>query len=180
MATRYAQGMLITVDSQTAMRLLRIYGINTPVTDERFAAHHELDSGIPVTLDGVADPELGPAIRLKISKQRGMRMCPVTEYEAETLVDEFHAAGILPPDEKRDHTLAHLVVKCSKLYTDSGIGELHLVLYLTPQGYRTHAVYMLRARNVSVKKRLTPNAHDVGAVFPWRRTARTSSPRKRP
>lgn len=171
--------MLITVDSQTAMRLLRIYGINTPVTDERFAAHHDLEGGIPVTLDGVVDPELGPAIRLKISKQRGMRMCPVAEYEAETLVNEFHAAGVLAPEEKRDRTLVHLLVKCSKMYMDSGIGELHLVLYLTPQGYRTHAVYMLRSRNVTVKKRLTPNAHDAGAVFPWRPTARTSSPRRR-
>lgn len=176
---KYRQSMLITVDSQTAMRLLRIYGITTPVTDERFAAHHDLDAGIPVTLDGVNDPEFGPSIRLKISKQRGMRMCPVSDYEAETLVAEFHAGGTLPPDEKRDRTLAHLVAKCSKLYADSGIGELHLVLYLTPQGYRTHAVYMLRSRNVSVRKRLTPNAHDAGAVFPWRRTARTTSPRKR-
>lgn len=170
--------MLITVDNQTAIRLLRIYGINPPVADERFLAHHDVDTGIPVTIDGVADPEFGPSIRLKISGRRSARMCPVTEFEAETLVAEFHAEQLLAVDPKVDRTLVHLLMKCSKLYQDSGISELHLVLYITPQGYRTHAVYMLRTRNVSIRKRLAPNAHDTGAVFAWRRTARPPTQRK--
>lgn len=170
--------MLITVDSQTATRLLRIYGINPPVTDERFLAHHDAQAGIPATIDGVADPEYGQSIRLKISGKRSSRMCPVTEFEAQTLVAEFHADNLLPVDPKMDRTLAHLLTKCSKLYQDSGLGELHLVLYLTPQGYRTHAVYMLRTRNLAVRRRLTGDAHDAGAVFAWRRTARPSTQRK--
>lgn len=170
--------MLITVDNQTATRLLRIYGINPPVADERFLAHHDVDTGIPATIDGIADPEYGPAIRLKISGRRSTRMCPVTEFEAETLVAEFHAEQLLPVDPKMDRTLVHLLVKCSKLYQDSGISELHLVLYVTPQGYRTHAVYMLRARNLAIRRRLAPGAHDAGAVFAWRRTARPSTHRK--
>lgn len=170
--------MLITVDSQTATRLLRIYGINPPVTDERFLAHHDVDAGIPVTIDGMLDSEFGPAIRLKISGKRSLRMCPVTEYEAQALVAEFHTASLLPADPKVERTLVHLLVKCSKLYQDSGISELHLVLYVTPQGYRTHAVYMLRARNLAIRRRLAPGAHDAGAVFAWRRTARPSTHRK--
>lgn len=164
--------MLMTVDSQTAARLLRIYGINPPVTDERFATHHNLETGIPVTLDAVNDPALGNCVRLKISGRRLARLCPVTQYEAETLVAEFHNEHLLPPDEKTDRTLVNLLTKASKLFTEAGVGELHLVLYITPQGYRTHAVYMLRTRNIPVKRRLTPDAHDSGAVFPWRRTAR--------
>lgn len=170
--------MLITVDNQTATRLLRIYGINPPATDERFLAHHETDRGVPVTIDGVADPQFGPSIRLKISGRRSARMCPVTEFEAERLVEEFHAEKLLAADPKADRTLANLLTKSSKLYQDSGISELHLVLYLTPQGYRTHAVYMLRTRNVSIRRRLTPGAHDAGAVFPWRRTDRPPTQRK--
>ena len=170
--------MLITVDNQTATRLLRIYGINPPVADERFLAHHDVDTGIPVTIDGVPDPEYGPSIRLKISGRRSARMCPVTEFEAETLVAEFHTEPLLPADPKLDRTLVHLLVKCSKLYQDSGISELHLVLYVTPQGYRTHAVYMLRARNLAIRRRLAPGAHDAGAVFAARRTARPPTHRK--
>jgi hypothetical protein len=164
--------MLITVDNQTAVRLLRIYGINPPVTDEHLLAHHEADAGIPVTIDGISDPEFGPSIRLKISGRRSLRMCPVSEFEAETLVAEFHTEDLLPADPKMDRTLMSLLLKCSKLYQDSGISELHLVLYLTPQGYRTHAVYMLRARNLSIRRRLDSGAHDGGAVFPWRRVTK--------
>ena len=170
--------MLITVDNQTAVRLLRIYGINPPVTDERFLAHHDVDAGIPVTIDGISDPEFGPSIRLKVAGRRSLRMCPVSEFEAETLVAEFHTEQLLPADSKMDRTLMTLLLKCSKLYQDSGISELHLVLYLTPQGYRTHAVYMLRARNLSIRRRLDSSAHDAGAVFPWRRTAQPPTQRK--
>jgi hypothetical protein len=144
--------MLITVDNQTAVRLLRIYGINCPVADERLLAHHDADTGIPVTIDGVADPQYGPSIRLKIAGRRSMRASPITEMEAQALVDEFHAEQLLA-DHAADRTLVQLLQKCSKLYQDSGISELHLVVYLTPQGYRTHAVYMLRTRNVVIRRR---------------------------
>lgn len=170
--------MLITVDSQTATRLLRIYGINPPVTDEHFLAHHDVQTGIPATVDGVVDPEFGPSIRLKISGKRSSRVVPVSECEAESLVAEFHAENLLPDDTKADRTLVHLLVKCSKLYQDSGISELHLVLFVTPQGYRTHAVYMLRTRHVAVRRRLSPDSRDTGAVFAWRRTARPPAQRK--
>lgn len=140
--------MLITVDSQTAIRLLRIYGINAPVAGEEFLAQHRgAGASIPVTIDGVSDPVYGPSIRLKISGRRSARTAPVDEFEAESLVAEYRSAHLFSDDEM-DRTLVRLLMKCSKLYQDSGINEFHLVLYLTPQGYRTHAVYMLRARNV--------------------------------
>jgi hypothetical protein len=143
--------MLMAVDNPSALRLLRIYGINAPATDERFETDHTFNAGIAVTIDGIADARFGPSIRLKIAKQRGSRMCPVAERDAENLVREFHHPDALPPDEKRDRTLVTLIVKCSQLFLASGVGEFHLLLYLTPQGYRTHAVYMMRARRTPAK-----------------------------
>lgn len=139
--------MLITVDSQTAIRLLRIYGIHPPVTDEHFG--HDGNVGTSITIDGVSDADTGPSIRLKIDGRRKSRACPFEADEAERLVAEFHEENALPPDPKADRTLVHLLTKCCKLYTESGINELHLVLYLTPGGYRTHAVYMLRTRTIA-------------------------------
>jgi hypothetical protein len=167
--------MLITVDSQTATRLLRIYGINPPVMDERFGL--DADAGISVTIDGVVDQERGPSIRLKIAGRRSLRACPVTEYEAERLVAEFHSEDLLAPDPKADRTLVHLVTKCSKLYAEAGVNELHLVLYITPLGYRTHAVYMLRTRNIVAKRPF--GAKTPEGQFQWRRPARSVRGRKR-
>jgi hypothetical protein len=139
--------MLITVDSQTAIRLLRIYGIHPPVTDEHFG--HDGDLGTSITIDGVNEPEKGPSIRLKIGGRRKARACPIAADDAERLVAEFHDENVLPADAKTDRTLVHLLTKCCKLYMESGINELHLVLYITPTGYRTHAVYMLRTRTIA-------------------------------
>jgi hypothetical protein len=148
--------MLITVDNQTATRLLRIYGINPPIADERFLPHHQADIGVPVTIDGVMTSGLGPLIRLKIAGQRFARACPLAETDAEALVEEFCAEKLLDLDPKTDRTLVSLLMKCSKLYQDSGISELHLLLYLSPRAYRTHAVYMLRTRSVGLRRRLNP------------------------
>lgn len=139
--------MLITVDSQTAIRLLRIYGIHPPVTDEHFG--HDGDVGRSITIDGITDAEAGPTIRLKIAGRRKSHGCPMAADDAERLVAEFHQEGVLAPDANADRTLVHLLTKCCKLYVESGISELHLVLYITPAGYRTHAVYMLRTRAIT-------------------------------
>jgi hypothetical protein len=163
--------MLITVDSQTATRLLRIYGVNPPVPDERFGSN---DAGTSVTIDGVLDAENSRAIRLKIGGRRASRVCPVTMSEAESLVNEFQAQGLLP-DSKSDRTLVQLVTSCSKLFVESGINEFHLVLYLTPQGYRSHAVYMLRPRRIIARR--PPKVHEP-APLPWRRETRSARRRR--
>jgi hypothetical protein len=142
--------MLITVDSQTATRLLRIYGVNPPVPDERFELN--ADVGLSVTIDGIFDAENSRILRLKIGGRRLSRVCPVTTHDAESLVNEFHAENLLPPDIRADRTLVQLLTSCSRLFVESGIDEFHLVLYITPQGYRSHAVYMLRPRRIFARR----------------------------
>jgi hypothetical protein len=143
--------MLVAVDSGTATRLLRIYGINAPVPNERLIGAHDPARDIPVTVDGVAG-DRGGLIRLKIAGQRFERACPLTPADAESLVGEFRATHVLTGDPKVDRTIAKLVEQCSKLYCDSGLREVHLLLFVTPEGYRTHAVYMRRAPHVPVRR----------------------------
>jgi hypothetical protein len=140
--------MLITVDSQTATRLLRIYGVNPPVPDERF--QHNGDAGTSVTIDGIIDGENGRTIRLKSGGYRSSRLCQVTPYEAESLVNEFHEKGLLP-EPHAARALVPVITSCSRLFLEAGIDEFHLVLYLTEHGYRSHAVYMLRPRHIFAK-----------------------------
>jgi hypothetical protein len=150
--------MLITVDGQTANRLLRIYGITPPVADDRVAGRQQIDAGIPATIDGVQNSQSGRCIRLKIGGHRIARSVPVTENDAATLLNEFTTEQLLPDEPNGERAIVALLVKCSKLYQESGISELHLVLYITPQGYRTHAVYMLRTRNVAIRRRVSSDA----------------------
>jgi hypothetical protein len=141
--------MLITVDSQTATRLLRIYGVNPPIPDERL--EHNANAGTSVTIDGLLDGENGRVMRVKIGGRRLSRPCPVGLDEAENLVNEFRTEQLLP-DSHADRALIQLITSCSKLFVEAGIDEFHLVLYLNGHGYRSHAVYMLRPRRVFARQ----------------------------
>ena len=133
--------MFITVDARSAARLLRIYGIAAPKLDDAPAPRRE-PPGVPVTIDGIADPTAGRAIRLKVDGRRAVCRAPLSSADAERLVCEAGGTANAP-------ALEQILLKFSRLYTDVGIAELHLLLYLQPGGYRTHAVYMLRPRTPS-------------------------------
>lgn len=133
--------MFITVDARSAARLLRIYGIAAPKLDDASGPRRE-PPGVPVTIDGITDAEAGRSIRLKLDGRRAICRAPLSATDAEQLVSD--AGGTV-----NARALEQILLKCSRLYTDVGIAELHLLLYLQPVGYRTHAVYMLRPRTAS-------------------------------
>ena len=141
--------MLITVDSRTAWRFLRIYGIETPASEARISRDPH-DTAL--TVDAIADPEIGPAIRVKAGKIRAIRACPLLPGDAQALAEDLQAAGAVPADEQALRTVADLASRCAKMFAESGIAELHLLVYLTRLGYRTHAVYMQRPRVAYVKR----------------------------
>lgn len=133
--------MFITVDARSAARLLRIYGIAAPKLDDTAGPRRE-PAGVPVTIDGIADASSGRAIRLKLDGRRAICPAPLSAADAQQLICE--AGGTA-----NARALEQILVKCSRMYVDVGIAELHLLLYLQPAGYRTHAVYMLRPRTAS-------------------------------
>lgn len=138
--------MLVAVDRPTALRLLRIYGINPPTQDDRVESAARFDAGIPVTIEAVGEDD-GPAVRLKIDGQRYSYPCPLDESAAGEVIRRLHVEHILPQTGASDAALHSLLVKASKMYLETGIGAVHLILYLRPQGYRMHAVYMTRSKN---------------------------------
>ena len=129
--------MFLTVDAHSAARLLRIYGIAVPKLED--AEGQRASPGVPVTIDGICDAGLGRAIRLKVDGRRALCRAPLSAADAEQLVCETGGSA-------NARALEELLLKCSRLYMDAGIAELHLLLYLKPGGYQTHAVYMLRPR----------------------------------
>lgn len=141
--------MLITVDSRTAWRFLRIYGIEPPVSEARVSRDPQ---DVALTIDALVDPELGPAIRVKAGKTRAIRACPLHAGDARALAEDLQASEAVPADEPTLRTVADLASRCAKMFAESGIAELHLLVYLTHLGYRTHAVYMQRPRVAYVRR----------------------------
>lgn len=141
--------MFITVDSRTAWRFLRIYGIETPVADARIT---RTSLEVPVTIEGVMGADRMPIVRVKTGGVRAFRKSPLTEEDARGMAAELQKSGAIPTGEVTARTLWNLLVRCSRLHAESGIAELHLLIYLTAQGYRTHAVYMQRQRFAYAKR----------------------------
>ena len=164
--------MTAIADRPDAARLLRQYGINPPVTDERLARHLDLTRGIALEIDATEDPYFGPSLRLTIGGRRSSVPCPMNSDEAERLVDEFRLAHLLPDVFHEDMTLVHLLLKCSKLFVETGLVGLHLECHLSIRGYRVNEVRVSSDGRLDVVPRLDPHAHDRKAVFPGRPTAR--------
>jgi len=164
--------MPVKTDEAVFARMLHSYGINTPVADERFTRHADLEKGIPFTIDAWDDAYFGRNVGLTIGCRHSVGPSPLNELEAERLVEEFRIAHLLPGIQAEGRALSHLLVKCAHMYADACLNRLHLTGHLTPRGYRINDVHMSGGALLDAVPRLDPHAHDRGAVFPWRRTAR--------
>jgi hypothetical protein len=125
------------------------YGISPPVKDGR---------GIPLAIDATDDPYFGRSIRLTIGRRRSTVPCPLNEFEAQRLVDEFRLAHLLPDVFHEDMTLVHLLLKCSRLYVERNLVALHLDCHLSTRGYRVNEARMATDRALHVPSRLEPHA----------------------
>jgi hypothetical protein len=155
------------------VEILKRFDINPPTTDERFLQHAEVDRGIKATIEGYSDPRFGKCIRVTVGSTVVTRQCSLTDSLAQDMAKELRDHQAIPDIEALSHTLAHLLRQCSTMYEKSGIDTFALgPVYLTQRGYRIVGVAMERTAPLHVHKRLSSDAHDRKAQFPYRRTER--------
>ncbi|MHB8461559.1 MAG: hypothetical protein ACYDA1_02835 [Vulcanimicrobiaceae bacterium] len=160
--------MSVHLDDAEAHTLLERFGLHVPITDERYLAHAQVNRGLCVTIDGHFDEDLGAkVIELLVDSVSAHRMCPLSELQANALLDEIHAKrDIFPHESAFSHMVTHLLIKCSKLYSESGIdGFVLYPVYLQEKDYRIGVARMFRSKALHLKERLEPHAHDRKAAF---------------
>lgn len=160
------------LDVKTTETLLERYGIQSPVTDKRFAAHADLQRGTRIDIHCELDPVWGKRLKLKCDRLELSRSCPIEADEAQVLSDQLRQAGLLSQRSQKSKTLEHLLHSASNLYVSEGLDLLHLAVYLRENGYRVANVRMEHSGSLHAKRRLEPGAHDKGAVYAYRPTAR--------
>ena len=165
-------------DQATAAELLRAYGITPPATRKQSKRRAGAPKGgISLEIDAADDPYFGRSVRLTIGRRRSSGPCPLNEFEAERLIEEFRLAHLLPDRFHEDMTLAHLLVKCAHLYDEAGLTALHMHCHLTPRGYRVDDAQLVSDGELKIRARLTSDAHDRGAVFDHRGGSRVVTSR---
>lgn len=160
--------------------LLRTYGIHTPVRDERFMSHAQLDRGTRLRILCVDDPMRGNCITVTSKRFKSTQACPLSPDDAASLVNELRRVHLIPDETHERNTLEHLLLRCSTLYTSEKLKRLELSpLYLRANDYRIAGVKIEPGLPLDAQPRLAPDAHDTGAVFAYRPTARLRPARKK-
>ena len=168
------------LQNDEARILLEKHEIHAPVSDARFAAHARLDRGTPLTISCVNDLMHGPLITLGHGRFRASHACPLTAESAAGIAGHMHEAGLLPAAGQERKTLEHLLMRASELYVEENLERMLLSpVYLRENDYRIGGIQMERQSEVVEHRRLTPDAHDKGAVFAHRRTTPPKNPIKR-
>jgi hypothetical protein len=157
---------------QDARELLDRHGIHAPVGHEQ-GRRSRIDCGTPIGIQAVRDENGQSFIALRAHHFGTMRMCPVSLSFAESMVDQLHLEGQVPLSPTLRVMLTNLLVRASKLFVEEALEQLSLdPVYVREHDYRIGRARMFSTKELHVHKRLAPDAHDRGAVFAYRPTAR--------
>jgi len=156
-----------------AAELLRRYKIHTPVSDERYLAHAAIDRGFQAAVRIGTGPDGNVVAALAHNGYRTERLMPLGEFEASAMVEQLRSEGMVPLNESASAMLANVLVQAARMFEQEGLAAIALdPLLVRPNDYRVAGVTIDAHKKTTVKKRLAGAAHDAGAVFPYRPTAR--------
>lgn len=99
----------------------------------KILAQQMVGSGMEIIIGGKMDDQFGKLILLGLGgiyvetfKDFSLRVCPITEMDAESMLDDLKSGHIIAPDEKGKRMIAGLLMRASKMYYDNKMTELDL------------------------------------------------------
>jgi hypothetical protein len=111
-------------------------------------------AGITMKIAAYDDPVRGKIIDLRSGAHHAERLMPLEEFQAEEMVARFVSAHEHHGGEKELRTLAHLLVKVSHMYLESGIERCDLDVSLHENGYSVRSAQIRSAHPLHVTKRV--------------------------
>ncbi len=158
---------------EDAGELLDRHGIHAPVDDERERRHGRSGRGTPIGIEAVHGENGQSFIALRAHRYVTMRLCSVSLSSAQSMVGQLHLEGRVPLSPTLRLMLTNLLVRASKLFVEEALEQFLIdPVYVREHDYRIGRVKMLSTKEPHIRKRLAPDAHDRGAVFAYRPTAR--------
>lgn len=149
-----------------AAELLRRYKMHAP-SAEKF------DDGYKAAIHIGTEPDGTTAVALTHGEFTARRMMPLGEFEAGAMAEEFRTSGNVPLSDNLKAMLTNVLVQAARMFESESLGSLELnPLYIRSKDYRVASVSIATKKKAAVKRRLAGGAHDAGAVFPYRPTAR--------
>ncbi len=99
----------------------------------KILAQKMVKNGIEIIIGGSIDPQFGKMILLGLGgiyvesfKDFALRICPITEYDAESMLNQLKSKPIIAPNEKSADQIKSLLLKVSQMFIENEITELDL------------------------------------------------------
>lgn len=90
-------------------------------------------NGIEIIIGGKTDQQFGKMILIGLGgiyvetfKDFALRLCPITEHDAESMLNQLKSRKVLAPDEKSSKMIKELLLKVSRMFENSDLTELDL------------------------------------------------------
>lgn len=104
-----------------------------PFKPYKILAQRMVKNGIEIIIGGSTDPQFGKMILLGLGgiyvesfKDFALRVCPITKYDAESMLQQLKSRSIIAPNEKSANRIRELLLKVSKMFTENAMTELDL------------------------------------------------------
>ena len=99
----------------------------------KILAQRMVRSGIEVIVGGNTDPQFGKMILLGLGgiyvetfKDFSLRVCPIKRYDAQSMIEQLRSKEVIAPDQKSLRMLEELLLKTSRMFSESRMKELDL------------------------------------------------------
>jgi acyl-CoA synthetase (NDP forming) len=99
----------------------------------RILAQHMVAGGIEIIVGGNTDQQFGKMVLLGLGgvyvetfKDVSLRACPITQYDAISMLDQLKSSHIIAPDEKQRKMISELLLKVSRMFEGNDMQELDL------------------------------------------------------
>jgi len=154
-AVRFAAGGPIALKAISAKALHKsksgLIMLNLSTKDEINAAYRELDKraaefkpykvlaqrmisgGIEIIIGGNTDQQFGKMILIGLGgiyvetfKDFALRVCPIKEFDAQSMLDQMKSRNIIAPDKKSEHMLKSLLMSAARMFAENEITEFDL------------------------------------------------------
>jgi succinyl-CoA synthetase beta subunit len=99
----------------------------------KILAQRMVKGGIEIIMGGKTDQQFGKMILIGLGgiyvetfKDFALRLCPITKYDAESMLMQLKSRKILAPDDKSSKMLVDLLMNVSNMFLNNNISELDL------------------------------------------------------
>lgn len=99
----------------------------------KILAQRMVGDGLEIIIGGKIDQQFGKMILIGLGgiyvetfKDFALRLCPITEYDAECMLGQLKSKSIIAPNPKAAKNITDLLLKVSKMYKENNIKELDL------------------------------------------------------